>query len=117
MTGRSAYPRLAMDGALQHAARAALLELCDEGSPVVRTETVERTIAIGWRRWRSFERRHGRRRAHLEARVEDLAKGLRDAFEADRDLVGPLMEDYRHLALVLGAQFAQVGGTPDPSPD
>jgi hypothetical protein len=43
----------------------------------------------------------------FEARVEDLAKGLRDAFEADRQLVGPLMEDYRVLARTLGAEFAR----------
>jgi hypothetical protein len=43
----------------------------------------------------------------FEARVEDLAKGLRDAFEAGRQLVGPLMEDYRFLARTLGAEFAR----------
>jgi hypothetical protein len=34
-----------------------------------------------------------------------LAKGLRDALEPDRRLVGPLMEDYRQLAFTLGQVF------------
>ncbi|SHG62036.1 hypothetical protein [Streptoalloteichus hindustanus] len=50
-----------------------------------------------WRRWRSFSRRHGRRVSHA-ARVEDLAKGLRDAFEPDPRLVGREMVEYRALA-------------------
>ncbi len=34
----------------------------------------------------------------MEHRLEDLAKGLRDHFEPDPKMVGPLMEDYRYLA-------------------
>lgn len=49
------------------------------------------------RRWRSASRRH-RRHLTPEIQVEDLAKGLRDAFEADPTLAGPLMEEYRFLA-------------------
>ena len=33
-----------------------------------------------------------------EQRIEDLAKGLRDRFEKNPKLTGPLMADYRHLA-------------------
>jgi hypothetical protein len=42
-----------------------------------------------------------KRRPSDDDRIEDLAKGLRDSLEADRSLVGPLVEDYRHLARVL----------------
>jgi hypothetical protein len=38
-------------------------------------------------------------------RVEDLAKGLRDTYEERRELVGPLIEDYRHLAAVLANEL------------
>jgi len=38
--------------------------------------------------------------------VEDLAKGLRDRFQVDPSLTGPLMEDYRHLAGRLAAVLA-----------
>ena len=45
----------------------------------------------------------------MSARIEDLAKGLRDHFEENPQLVGPLMDDYRHLAGVLAAEFSQRG--------
>jgi hypothetical protein len=96
-----------VDQAVQDAARTALLELCRGGSPVVRNETVNEVIAIAARRWRSFERRSAKRSDDLDARAEDLAKGLRDHFEAQPQLVGPLMEDYRHLAGVLAAEFSR----------
>lgn len=53
------------------------------------------------RRWRSFNRRTRIKRPTFEHRVEDIAKGIRDAIEPDRHLVGPLMEDYRYTAQVL----------------
>lgn len=49
------------------------------------------------RRWASQDRRL-RPSASRDARIEDLAKGLRDRVERDRQLVGPLVEDYRSLA-------------------
>lgn len=69
------------------------------GSPVAgRDEASQRELAaVALRRWGSYERR-AKRSTGKEHRVEDLAKGLRDAFEADRSLVGPLMTDYRWLA-------------------
>ena len=76
-----------------------------DGSPVVTPETADDVIQIGWRRWQSFERRHRKNAGSRDQRLEDLAKGLRDTFEADRDLAGPLMEDYRHLASTLGQVF------------
>jgi hypothetical protein len=41
----------------------------------------------------------------VAARTEDLAKGLRDAYESDRALTGPLMQDYRYLAADLAHEF------------
>jgi hypothetical protein len=63
-------------------------------------------VAIAVRRWRSFVRRsHSHQASHAE-RLEDLAKGLRDRFEVNPSLTGPLMEDYRHLAVRLAAALA-----------
>lgn len=94
------------------------------GCPVAGHDvSARREIAeLAARRWRSFGRRsaHGGR-ATLAERAEDLAKGLRDRFEDDPALAGPLMEDYRHLAARLAAVLADppngqpsslTGGTP-----
>ena len=80
-------------------------QLHKDGSPVVRPQSADEIIGVGWRRWQSFERRHRKAADSSDERVEDLAKGLRDAFEPDTRLVGPLMEDYRHLASILNAEF------------
>lgn len=96
-----------MDQAVQDAARLVLLELCRAGSPVLRPENVDDALAVAVRRWRSFQRRNTKRAGDLEARTEDLAKGLRDRFEEEPHLVGPLMEDYRFLASVLAAEFSR----------
>lgn len=77
-------------------------QLWADGCPVA--QEGRRTAEVALRRWRSFGRRSKRRRPTFDNRVEDLAKGLRDSLEPDRTLVGPLMEDYRHLAQV----FAEV---------
>ena len=63
---------------------------------------------IALRRWRTFDRRHKKKRSSRTDRMEDLAKGLRDAGETDRHLVGPLMEDYRYLAAELAAVLETV---------
>jgi hypothetical protein len=67
-----------------------------------------------------LQRRHGRKPLSRDARVEDVAKGLRDAFERDRRLVGPLMEDYRDTASalvdVLEAYEAKRAPTTCPTP-
>ena len=75
----------------------------NKGCPVAaQTNTAQVHMAqISLHRWNSFARRH--KRGDKEKRVEDLAKGLRDAYEADRELVGPLMTDYRYLASVIAA--------------
>ncbi|WP_203843849.1 hypothetical protein [Winogradskya humida] len=91
--------------ATRSSARDAMDQLHRSGSPVVRPETADDVIEVGWRRWQSFERRNRKAAGGREQRLEDLAKGLRDAFEPDRQWVGPLMEDYRHLASVLGQVF------------
>ena len=82
----------------------AIEQAWQKGSPVANPDAPggrEKAARVALRRWRSLARRHGTKPLSREGRVEDLAKGLRDAFERDRDLVGPLMEDYRHLAGVL----------------
>jgi hypothetical protein len=87
-------------------ARAALVDLCAAGSPVLRPDSIDKTLAIAVRRWRSYNRRHPRHGSDdLLARTEDLAKGLRNALEPDPALTGPLLEDYRHLAAVLSQEF------------
>ncbi|MFZ2503886.1 MAG: hypothetical protein WAW88_14580 [Nocardioides sp.] len=91
----------------QRADQTALLELCRSGSPVVREDGVDEILEVARRRWQSFKRRKGKRTSDLGARTEDLAKGLRDHFEASPRLIGPLMEDYRYLAGVLAAEFSQ----------
>jgi len=112
MSARSPWHPPVMDEDLRRAARATLLGLCRDGSPVVRPDNVEDTITFGWRRWCSFDRR-AKRSGDFEARVEDLAKGLRDRLEANRQLVGPLMEDYRLLARALAVEFAGADGIGD----
>ncbi|MFC7359370.1 hypothetical protein [Nocardioides astragali] len=72
---------------------------------MVRADDIEAIVTVGWRRWNSFERRNGKRSSGIEVRVEDLAKGLRDKFERQPSLTGPLIEDYRHLARTLATAF------------
>jgi len=79
------------------------------GSPVAgRTpEDRQETARTAMRRWRSFSRRSPHPdRATDDERVEDLAKGLRDHREREPALTGPLMTDYRHLAVKLAALLA-----------
>ena len=84
-------------------ARAALVALCESGSPVLHPDTIDETLVLATRRWRSYHRRH--RTDDPATRTEDLAKGLRDALEADPSLTGPLMQDYRHVAAALAREF------------
>jgi hypothetical protein len=79
---------------------AVIAEAWQEGSPVAASDDERRRemAAVATRRWESFERRAKSRRAGMDERVEDLAKGLRDAYEPDSALAGPLMTDYRWLA-------------------
>lgn len=89
-TGGGDVPRVAQ----------AIAEAFEAGSPVAARDDDGRQhmAGVAVRRWNSFERRAKGKRASTDERVEDLAKGLRDAYEADRALAGPLMEDYRWLA-------------------
>lgn len=86
--------------------------LHQDGSPLVRPENADTVIEVGWRRWQTFERRRPNAGKKWDQRLEDLAKGLRDAFESDRRVVGPLMEDYRHLASTLGQVLVTSMDTP-----
>jgi hypothetical protein len=78
--------------------RTVAAELWESGCPVASPDGRETMVRVAVRRWRSSGRRGGAKPQSRDERIEDLAKGLRDAFEADRRLVGPLMKDYRHLA-------------------
>ena len=80
---------------------AAIASAWEDGCPVTGLTSADReqTAHISLRRWNSFARRH--KEDGNEEQVEDLAKGLRDACEADRDLVEPLMKEYRYLASVI----------------
>lgn len=74
--------------------------------PAGQPEVLDRATTISLRRWQSFDRRKRRRGASLDDRIEDLAKGLRDAFESDRRLVGPLMSEYRASARAVALVLA-----------
>jgi len=81
------------------------------GSPVAGHDDESRReiVTVTVRRWRSFSRRSAHHdRATRAERVEDLAKGLRERFEAEPRLTGPLMQDYRQLAAGLAAVLTEV---------
>lgn len=73
----------------------------ESGCPIAGPRARERLARAALRRWRSAGRRIRERRPPDEARIEDLAKGLRDALEADPRRVGREMEEYRHVAGLL----------------
>lgn len=78
----------------------AVSDAWDEGCPVAgqTQDAFEQTADVAIRRWDSIERRRPKKVITMEDRLEDLAKGLRDHFEPDPKMVGPLVEDYRYLA-------------------
>jgi len=88
---------------LQERLAGVVLQLWDEGCPVAGPSHSVELANVALRRWRSFARRSKLRSPSPDERREDLARGLRDRLEADRKLVGPLMEDYRYLARALAA--------------
>ena len=88
---------------MQDALALAMARLWDEGCPLAHPARRSQMIDIGLRRWRSFERRNKRKRPTLDDRIEDLAEGLRDAFEPDRRMVGPLMQHYRCIAKTMAS--------------
>jgi hypothetical protein len=104
---RYAVTNVTVDPALQ-ALLAAVHRAWEEGCPVAGPQARELLASTALRRWRSFGRRSRERRLSDDARIEDLAKGLRDSLEPDRSLVGPLMEDYRYLARVLAPVLKDV---------
>jgi hypothetical protein len=88
------------DGELLARLEAVIAAAWEDGSPVAAQGDPVKTAEqarVALRRWRS----QGRRRS--KDPVEDLAKGLRDHFEAQPELVGPLMVDYRWIAAKLAA--------------
>ena len=68
--------------------------LWEDGCPVAQHPQEIANASI--RRWRSMARRHKKLTRDLQ--VRDIANGLVAVFEAKPELVGPLNEDYRHLA-------------------
>lgn len=99
----SSLPNTKDTNSMQEALALALARLWEEGCPLAHPAGRSQMIDIGLRRWRSFERRNKRKRPTLDDRVEDLAEGLRDAFEPDRRLVGPLMHHYRCVAKAMAS--------------
>jgi hypothetical protein len=95
----------ALDQSVLNAARVALLQLCESGSPVVRPDTVDKTLAVAVRRWQSFHRRNSNRTPDVNTRTNDLTKGLINTLEPDPSLTGPLKSDYHHLATTLANIF------------
>jgi hypothetical protein len=74
---------------------AAIHAAWDDGCPVASDPEGMATVAL--RRVASVGRRL-RGTPGREQRIEDLAKGLRDRYEENPKLTGPLVGDYRHLA-------------------
>lgn len=64
-----------VDDDLRAATTTALDRLWEAGCPCA-TPPHDRTIEVGVRRWRSFDRRNKRRRPTREDRIHDLARGL-----------------------------------------
>jgi hypothetical protein len=87
---------------LLQAAVEAVKSCWDEGSPVAgdNSESWEQIARIGLRRIRSFERRQVSL-IDRTAQIKDIAEGFVQAFESNSKLVGPLIQDYKHVASVL----------------
>lgn len=92
------------DERIRAAVRAALETA---GGPAGVSDVIDQATEISLRRWRSYDRRARQRRPTDADKIEDLAKGLRDAFEPDRNLVGPLMAEYRWSAQAVAAVLLQ----------
>jgi hypothetical protein len=94
-----------VDDATRTTAITALGKLWSEGCPLAEPGSLATVLEVGWRRWRSFDRRDNRRHPDRDDRIEDLAKGLCSAMESEQKLVGPLMQHYRCLAIALASAF------------
>jgi hypothetical protein len=101
---------------LDHDVRAevvsALSRLFAQGCPLPVPTQQEAMAEVGMRRWASYPRRHRGRSGARDERVDDLVKGLVEAFEADRRLVGPLVKDYECVAEAIAAVVEPTEGTP-----
>lgn len=93
------------DQATRTTATTALEKLWRDGCPLADPGSHATVLDVGWRRWRSFDRRTKRRHLDRDDRIEDMAKGLCSAMESDPKLVGPLMQHYRCLAAALASAF------------
>ncbi len=101
------------DGAVIQTFYGTIAELGAAGSPVVgQNEAARYRVAqCALRRWQSFLRRYPKPSDEMVLRVGGLAKGLRDAREAERDAWGaPLQPSVmRHHPSVALASFARAG--------
>ena len=65
-------------------------------------EVADKVVALGWRRWRSYERRHKKGKGSWEERVADLTTGPRAQLQNKEHPVGDGdMLEYRHVASLL----------------
>jgi hypothetical protein len=94
-----------VDDATRTTAMTALKKLWSDGCPLADPGSRATVLDVGWRRWRSFDRRNKRRKPDRDDRIEDMAKGLCSAMVSDQKLVGPLMQHSRCLAVALGSAF------------
>jgi len=106
--------RVMVEETLKQQAVAAVERLWEQGCPVAGPAGRERMVEVGLRRWRSFQRRNRRRSWARGDRIEDLAKGLRDAVEPEPRLAGPILADYRCVAEAIAAVVDP--GTDSPTP-
>jgi hypothetical protein len=64
-----------VDDAARTTAMTALEKLWSEGCPLADPGTGATVIDVGWRRWRSFDRRNKRRHPDRVDRIGEMAKG------------------------------------------
>jgi hypothetical protein len=88
---------------------AAIHQLWDEGCPVAHDAPATARVAL--RRWYSVERRH-KSTPSREARINDVADGLIEAFEHEPRLVGPLRKDYLCVAEAVAVTVEQTDVPP-----
>lgn len=78
-----------------------LLNARDEGCPVAPRDELGAIVMadIARRRWNSWLRRNKNIPVTLEAKIDDLARGLAEKYtDGGLPMAGPLISDYRWLA-------------------
>ena len=82
-----------------------MADVWENGCPVARPDKIIASRAV--RRWESSGNRGVVQHDHA-ARVRDLAKGLISYREKDASQIGPLAEDYAHLADAIANSLARL---------